>query len=565
MVDIYEFYVELLKFILGFFMRFFFFLTMIFSLSFSKILSAQEVFSHQILPENGGFLIKFNVDSSAYLYADKLNLAINKQEINKFLNKIPSVVKENQEVYDKNFDIFLPFGLVSKFGKLDKFSLNLSYQGCSNSGFCYQVQNFAYEISQKNGKFEIREIKEQLSTQDEILSNFVNKTFFITLATFFGYGLLLSLTPCVFPMIPILSSILVAKGGKNSFLISFIYVLFASLAYAFAGILASYFGANLSSFLQIPIVIIAFSLFFVLFALAMFGAFEFQMPKFLQNLIDQKSKNKGGIIGVAIMGFFSALVMGPCVAAPLSGAILYIAKSGDMALGGAALFVMGFGMGVPLLLLGLGFGKFLPKPGIWMDKIKIIFGFLMLAMAIWMFSRLFGDDIALVLYGVLGVLFYVYFESERGKIFRFFAILILIISAFLIGNFTINQISNEPKISQKESLKFKYISNLDELNSFTRASKKPVIVDFWASWCVNCKELEDKTFTDPLVAAKMQEFELVKIDVTQNSSQNLEMMKKFEIFGPPALVFFKDGKEIESKKIVGYIDSKRFLDHISDF
>ncbi|MFW5619524.1 MAG: thioredoxin domain-containing protein, partial [Campylobacter hyointestinalis] len=299
-----------------------------------------------------------------------------------------------------------------------------------------------------------------------------------------------------------------------------------------------------------------------------------ELPKKFQSYISSKSEKKGGILGVAIMGFLSALVVGPCVAAPLAGALLYIANSGDALLGGIALFVMSMGMGVPLLLVGIGSSRLLPKPGFWMDEIKRAFGFLMLGMAVWMLSRVIGDEISYFLYGVLGIFWAVglgAFEpaSTNGlKFIKAFGLFIFIISSVLVVNFSVNKFApnliNKNVAIKQDNIEFIKVSNLKELDNILASSDKPVMIDFWASWCVNCKELDEITFMDPKVLLRLKDFTLIKIDVTNGSPDDAALMKKYSVFGPPALIFYKNTKELKNKQIVGFIGANEFLEHIED-
>ncbi|MSN96606.1 protein-disulfide reductase DsbD [Campylobacter sp. FMV-PI01] len=543
-------------------------------------LRTDEAFKIDASVSSNGVIFDFNVNENVYIYSDKFSILLGQEDITELLNLPKKKEYKSNQVYVSKFQILVPFGLISSSANLDKFNININYTGCSLDGFCYSPQNLVYSFTKFLNSYQISKINNSKNTssnyqpssvkkgslnQDEIAINIENKGFILTLITFFGYGLLLSLTPCVFPMIPILSSIIVAKCGqdaniKKSFFISFIYVFAMSLTYAIAGILASFLGANLQSFLQIPTVLIGFALVFVILAFSMFGFYQIQLPAFLQNKINKKSENHSGLLGVFIMGFLSALIVGPCVAAPLAGALLYISKTGDLLLGGLSLFIMSFGMGVPLLIVGLGAGKFMPKPGFWMNQISKIFGFIMLFMAVWIASRVIGDNLSLLFYGILGIIFAVFMlpnsfkESDFWRIKLSFSLIVFIYSLILIIGFTNGSTSlTKPLLSEishpKSSLNFTKISTIKELDDFIKNAKKPVIVDFWASWCVNCKEL-DKILKDPNLQDILSHFELVKIDVTKNSDDDLELMSKFNVYGPPSLVFFKDQKELKDEQII---------------
>ena len=536
--------------------------------------NVSEAFKINEKAHPSGISFDITIDKSVYLYEDELKVFLGSENITKILNLPESKKHKEYLIYDKNFTLFIPTNLI--LNTSNEKIITLKFLGCAYDGYCYNPQNLKFNLSKTENGFKISKIKDKkvsnnnTNYENKISSDIKNNNFFITVITFFGYGLLLALTPCVFPMIPILSSIIVSKcknsknSNKKAFLISFIYVFAMSLAYSIAGILATYFGSSVQGFLQIPWVIILFSLIFIVLAFSMFGFYELQLPASLQSKISKKSESKNGLIGVFIMGFLSALIVGPCVAAPLAGALVYIAQSGNLVLGGSALFIMSFGMGMPLLLIGLGANRFLPKPGYWMNEISKIFGFIMLFMAVWMLSRLINSNLSLLLYGVLGIffgvsLFPVKKDSVTFKKFKFgFSLAIIIYSVVLIigfasgSNSLINPLNNTFKSQLKENLNFKKVLNLNELKEVVRGSKKPVLIDFWATWCVNCKELDD-TLNLAEISEILSNFELIKVDVTKNSKDDLELMKEFQIYGPPALIFFKNGKELQEYKVIGDI------------
>ena len=539
--------------------------------------NVSEAFKINEKAHPSGISFDIAIDKSVYLYEDELKVFLGSENITKILNLPESKKHKEYLIYDKNFTLFIPTNLI--LNTSNEKIITLKFLGCAYDGYCYNPQNLKFNLSKTENGFKISKIKDKkvsnnnTNYENKISSDIKNNNFFITIITFFGYGLLLALTPCVFPMIPILSSIIVSKcknsknsknNSKKAFLISFIYVFAMSLAYSIAGILATYFGSSVQGFLQIPWVIILFSLIFVVLAFSMFGFYELQLPASLQSKISKKSESKNGLIGVFIMGFLSALIVGPCVAAPLAGALVYIAQSGNLLLGGSALFIMSFGMGMPLLLIGLGANRFLPKPGYWMNEISKIFGFIMLFMAVWMLLRLISSNLSLLLYGVIGIffgvsLFPVKKDSVTFKKFKFgFSLAIIIYSVVLIigfasgSNSLINPLNNAFKSQLKENLNFKKVSNLNELKEVVRGSKKPVLIDFWATWCVNCKELDD-TLNLAEISEILSNFELIKVDVTKNSKDDLELMKEFQIYGPPALIFFKNGKELQEYKVIGDI------------
>lgn len=543
------------------------------------VLSLNEAFKLDTHSNNQGIFLKINLADRIYLYKDQVKVELDSNDITSLLNFPQTQTRENKEVIFSQLELFIPQLLLDDFVKNNKAKLSLAYQGCSEEGLCYRPVYVNYELNKQNGFYAIKSTKDQFKKQNEdeqIANDLSTQNIFITLLTFFGYGLLLALTPCILPMIPILSSLIAMKlkdksSKKYSFYLSFIYVFFMSLAYAIAGALVGLAGANVQGLLQQPWIIITFAAIFVLLSLSMFGLYELQLPLKFQNFINKKIEGKNGVFGIAIMGFLSALIVGPCVAAPLAGALLYITNSGDVFLGGLSLFVMSFGMGMPLLLIGIG-GSFL-KSGVWMLKIKIFFGFIMLIMAVWMLERILSANIILMLYGIIGVFFASFmglFDETKTNFDKFkkaSMILILAYSLSLILGGSMGSKSLlkplEFNLASKEnnsSLSFKTIKNLKELKQELQNSTKPVMLEFTATWCENCKLLEEYTFTDTKVQNLLANYTLLKADVTHNSQEDLALMKEFGVFGPPVMIFFNKGEE--KGRIIGYVDANDFLSKV---
>ena len=576
-------------------------LLLIFIYSFSIELSApvlepEEAFKTAFIKNQDNINLKLELGKSIYLYDNKLKIFITKPvniEITKEIN-IP-----NPESYDefivhfKNLDLTIPFSLLKSKVDSSEYEVEIKFQGCSKAGLCYapMSEKFSFILendSLKNFK-EVTKIEEKkiqttitLNETDTIASSLRDENIFLVLITFFGFGLLLSLTPCVFPMIPILSSIIVGASknetmtASRGFFLSLVYVLSMSIAYTIAGVIAGIFGANLQAALQNPYVLVVFALIFVALAFSMFGYFEIRLPQSFQTKLNKTTdgKEKQGIVGIAIMGFLSALIVGPCVAPPLAGALVYIGQTGDAILGGLALFVMSLGMGVPLLLIGLGAGKFMPKPGGWMESITRIFGIVMLGVAIWLLDRVLEPSVIMILWTLLLLGSAIYLKIYQNIIAQLIRVVIFILGAVLfIG--AISGATNPLKPLEKftsskavdildKKLVFTKIKNIAELELAIKNSDKPIMLDFWASWCVACKEFEDITFKDEEVMKKLQGFTLLKADVTANSEEDKALQKMFAVVGPPALIFWdKDKNEVKSSKIVGYKNPKDFLEIVN--
>lgn len=552
---------------------------------FGEVLDVSKAFDISTAQDSQNLEIKFKFGENIYIYQETFEIKLNGERINSLLNMPKPESVGDHEIILQDFSLFVPFKLVGENLNDDKAQLEILYQGCAKNGICYRPQSKIYTITKVDDKFSVtaadKQDTNQLSDEESIASELDSSGFLLSLATFFGYGLLLAFTPCVFPMIPILSSIIVSKSGRNlnaktGFVLSLVYVVASSLAYALAGVAASLLGFGVLGALQNVWVLSVFALFFVLLAFSMFGFYDIKLPSKFENLISKKSQNSSGLIGVFIMGFASALIVSPCVAAPLAGALLYIAQSGDTFYGGTMLFGMGLGMGVPLLVIGASSGKILPKPGAWMDGIKSLFGFLMLIMAVWLMARIFGSFFELVGYGVIGVFMAVYFgafeaaASGAMKFKKALAILVFVYSIMLIaGGFLGSRDALSPLSGlnftsfDQAQLNFRSVKNLNELKELIKNADKPVMVDFYADWCASCKEIEKITFKDSAVAGKLGDFTLVRVDVTQSGEQNDAMLREFGLIDPPALLFFKGGEELKPLRTIGFISPEKFLEKIS--
>lgn len=538
-----------------------------------------EIFTN--VDENFGVEFKFKLTKDAFIYANKLNILLeNDRKINEFIKFPQSKAYKNTAIFDTNFSLIVPFGLIknSKF-----FDIVLEISACNKNGLCFEPEIIKFSFQKTNANYKITSQKitqsAEISPNNAIANKISSQNFVLTMIMFFGYGILLSLTPCVLPMIPIISSIIIAKGEqKNALLISLIYVISMAFAYAVAGILAAIFGTNLQIFMQRPATIIAFSVIFALLGISMLGIFSIQAPVFLQNLIDKKIRSISGFFGVAIMGFFSALVVSPCVAAPLAGALVYIAQSANVILGGICLFVMGFAMGLPLLIIGFGSSKYLIKPGIWMNEISKIFAFVMFFMALWMISRIIDANLMLLLYGFLGLFFGVNLAPFKDNVgffkFRFgLSLCVIIYSIMLILGFGSgaknvakpleNFALKTSNLQEIQSLNFKQISSLDEINSIISNTNQPVMLKFSASWCVNCDKMQNEIFSQSDVKKRLENFILLSVDISKLSEQKNEIMAKFGVFGAPTILFFNDKKL--AKIITGYVSKDKFLEILGIF
>ena len=440
------------------------------------------------------------------------------------------------------------------------------------------------------------------SEQDRLSSLLGASSLWLTVATFFGLGLLLAFTPCVLPMIPILSSLIVGQGQSMStgraFKLSLVYVLVMASTYALVGVAVGISGYNIQIFLQDPVVLSGIAVLFVALSLSMFGFYELQMPTSIQNKLTQLSNRQGGgqVGGVALMGFISTLIVGPCVTAPLAGALIYIAKTGDAAMGGAALFALGLGMGAPLLLIGTSAGKLVPKAGAWMNTTKHIFGILMLGMAIYMISRFLPTTVTMALYGILALMSGVYlgaadsisrqssgwhrFGKGAGLAVSIYGVALLVGALAGGSSYTAPLRSlagagggsggtSELVAQTEHALPFQRVKSIENLQSVVAqasAEGRPVMLDFYADWCISCKEMEAFTFTDERVQELLSNAVVIQADVTANDAEDQALLKRFDLFGPPGIIFYDvEGRELPAARVVGFMNSDKFSDHIRRF
>ena len=456
----------------------------------------------------------------------------------------------------------------------DSIELKVKYQGCADAGLCYPPVFKTITLKKNTSLNNLKRtslFESQNAMSDSLLSNSIIYNSII----FFLAGLLLAFTPCVLPMVPILTGIIAGQGNvsqKKSLTLSIIYVLSMSLTYAVAGIIVAVSGTNIQASLQNPYVIGAISLLFFIFALAMFKFFDIQMPKSIQTVMTQLSnKQKSGSYGdVAVMGVLSALIVGPCVTAPLIGALIYIASTGDVLVGGIALFSLGIGMGVPLILLGSTTTKLISKIGPYLQLVNYFFGALFLVVSIWLLERILSIEVAAYLWALASLILIFIFIKSLNIINNLISTSIIFISSFFLVIYFSLQINGIQKnsyydpitsfIEKEKFVQFITVKTTQDLEKEIRNSNKPVMIDLYADWCVACKELEKYTFSDPKVSKILNQFKLIKFDITNTNEEHSKYLQSMRIFGPPALFFYDtSGKEINEARVVGFMDSSDFL------
>jgi thiol:disulfide interchange protein DsbD len=502
--------------------------------------------------------IKFNIAPGYYLYKSKINISIDPILDFEFI-KANGIIKEDeffgkQEVFYKTTAI----KIISKRQLPNNYKVILKYQGCSEKGLCYPpVSKIINSNNIKNYS-----LKSQYSETDIIISKLSDQSFILTLLGFFLSGLLLSLTPCVLPMVPILSGIIISSNPKNSIRLTLSYVAGITFTYTLLGIIAGMTGTLLSSSLQNTNFILFAGFLYFIFAIAMFGLFQLTMPANIQNKITNSLKNfkLENSFNVFVLGLISSLILSPCVAPPLAAAILYIGKSNDLILGGGSLFFMSLGMSVPLLAIGIFSIKIIPKPGPWMLNIKRLLGFILLAMAFYITRPLLSELVffySLFLILIISSIYFIWFnrKTER-KTNLILTIISLIIISLII--FQTKPMWGNP--NHELNQRFTPINNLFELNNYlTDTNIKPIMLDFYADWCVACLEYEKFTFNSPSVINLLGKFELLQVDVTKNNKEHQLLLKEFDLFGPPGIIFF-DSKGIEIKELrtIGFKDATEF-------
>ena len=535
---------------------------------------------------------RWQIVADYYMYRDKIRFTAEPATVTLGAPVFPAgKIKEDEffgkvEIYRGEVKILIPV----EAGSADGVTLKAVSQGCWDQGVCYPplTQQASVTLSGADAAPAMSSAMAPAAASGSDESSRIagllrHGGFWLVLASFFGFGLLLSFTPCVFPMIPILSGIIVNHGHAvthaRAFVLSAAYVMGMAVTYAAVGVAAGFSGTLLSAALQNAWVLTAFALVFVVLSFSMFGFYELQLPSALQSRLSETANRQGGSLpAIALMGALSALIVGPCVAAPLAGALLYIAQTRDAALGGAALFAMALGMGVPLLVVGVFSRSLLPKTGPWMDAVKKFFGVVMLATALWMVTPVIPMWTQMLGWAALLIVPAIYLHAldplpaHAGgwqRLWKGVGVLLLLAgSAMLIGVLGGARDPLKPlgflggggnSVAAAKPL-FERVASTADLDARLKAAGKPVMLDFYADWCVSCKELERFTFADPKVAARLKDFLLLQADVTANSAEDAALLKRFDLFGPPGIIFFDQaGQEIAGRRVIGYLPPEEFL------
>ena len=534
-------------------------------------------------------IVNWSIAEGYYLYQEKISVKLNQEENASFDVATFSISPED---YNDPY-----FGLMKIFKKpvqaIFKASqpplkaedvVEIAYQGCTE-GFCYppevkEIKVADLPIAQVANTEKTSGKSTALSTQPKAEQDRLAESLFNSKYAVFGFfllGLGLAFTPCVLPMLPLLSAIVIGQNQRpnmwRAFALSFVYVQGMALTYTLLGLIVAAIGLPFQVALQHPYVMIGLSIIFVLLALSMFGVFTLQLPSSLQtklSLLSQQQK-AGALGGVFLMGMIAGLVASPCTSAPLSGALLYVAQSGDLFTGAITLYLLALGMGVPLILITLFGNKILPKSGMWMETVKKLFGFVMLALPVFLISRILPDEWTPRLWAMLGTAFFIWFafqmpKNGTGWVFRILFLAAAMISVKPLQTWVWGESQASSAVENKavSHVEFKQVKSEAELQQALAENNKPlVMLDLYADWCVACKEFEKETFSDPSVQKAFGDMLLLQVDMTKNSEENRALMTKYKVLGLPTILFFnRDGKEIEGSRVNGFMPPDEFLQWI---
>ncbi len=569
----------------------------------SEFVPVDEAFKPILIPIDGNTVeVTFEVLDGYYLYKDKIsvnvvsdNVQLGKLDLPEGKLKYDEFFGESEVYFD---DVFATLPLARATPESMELEIEVNFQGCAEGGLCYPpttrvVSTTLPEATSVTDLAALPDPDVPVSEQAKLAQVITQSSIWVTIGVFFVAGLALALTPCVLPMIPILSGIIAGEGENVSpsrgFFLAFIYVMGMALVYTAAGVAAAAAGLQLQATFNQPWVLILFSGLFVVLAIGMFGAFDLQMPSSIQSKLATVSGNQksGTAIGAFVMGALSALVVTACVAPALIAALTVMAQSGDMLRGGTALFAMSLGMGAPLLAVGAAQGQLLPKAGPWMVAVKGAFGFMFLGLAVWMLSRILPGGVTLALWAVLVFMSGVFMggltslgpdssiAQKLGKGFGLLAILygLLLFLGSLSGGTnplkplaSVSFVGGTMAVEEKrlEFERIKTVADLDREIAAAAAAGKTAMLDFYADWCVSCIEMEEYTFTDAGVQAALADTVVLQADVTANDDQDQELLQRFGVFGPPTIIFFgTDGQQRHGYEVVGFMEATEFADHVN--
>jgi thiol:disulfide interchange protein DsbD len=549
--------------------------------STDNLLEPEKAFRFSAQPMDGAVEVRFAIADGYYLYRDRFRFESSGARLGK-AEFPPGLAHKDeffgeQQIYRKEVRVRVP---VEAAGAFD---LKVTSQGCADVGVCYVPMESKARLTLTSAG---GASSPSISSSDTEIGRLFEGNVFWLMAAFLGFGLALTFTPCVLPMIPILSGIIAGEGTnigkKDALILSVAYVLGMSVTYTAAGIAAAYMGSLLAAFFQNVWVLSAFAVVFVVLALSMFGFFDLQLPGFIHHRLHAvHHRLRGGrIASVAAMGALSAIIVSPCVAAPLAAALLEIARSGNVVLGGSALFALSMGMGLPLIAVGVSEGALLPKAGAWMEGVRRFFGVLLLGVAIWILSSVLPPMASMLGWSALAIVSAMFLRALDGlgphahgwsRLLKGVGIMLLVAGvALLVGALAGSRDPLRPLAglvggaAPATSPPWTRVSSVAELDAKLKQPGKPVMLDFYADWCVSCKEMDAFTFSDQRVRAELDTMLLLQVDVTANNDEHKALLKRFSLFGPPGIIFFDaEGREVKGLRVIGYQNAERFLKTLS--
>ncbi|MBG9992460.1 MULTISPECIES: protein-disulfide reductase DsbD [unclassified Pseudoalteromonas] len=572
---------------------------------------------HTFLPVDQAFVFDFDQQGSTlfvgwdiapdyYLYKKKIEIIAKGANIQVGDSGSGEIIED--EFFGKTEVFFNTASVVSKLSNITEGAVvKVRYQGCAKAGLCYPPEVISIPLSVISGA-QIKNVDQNSATDEaataqstfsalnepttELTTNsddtekeltfteqLASQSLITNLLIFFAVGVGLAFTPCVFPMFPILSSLIAGQQNlstKKAFALSFVYIQGMAVTYAALGLVVAALGGQVQGYLQHPFVLISFSLLFVLLAMSMFGWYEIKLPSSMMSKLTQVSNNQkgGNYVGVFLMGVLSGLIASPCTTAPLSAALLFVAQSGDYLVGGLTLYVLSLGMGLPLLLLGTSGGKLLPKAGGWMEQVKTLFGFVMLVVPLILLERLISADIILLMAGVLALATALYLHhwqssqtQSKLKTALWFAATLLVITGFTLTKNYFWPVQVQTVQVSSQNNEFKQVADLAELKEAVAQANdegRMVMVDLYADWCVACKEFEHYTFPDAKVQSEFSHYQLIQIDLTESDNKTIELMEEYTVFGLPSILFFNtQGQELSTQRVTGFLNAEDFAKHLA--
>ncbi|WP_024589566.1 MULTISPECIES: protein-disulfide reductase DsbD [unclassified Pseudoalteromonas] len=572
---------------------------------------------HTFLPVDQAFVFDFDQQGSTlfvgwdiapdyYLYKKKIEIIAKGANIQVGDSGSGEIIED--EFFGKTEVFFNTASVVSKLSNITEGAVvKVRYQGCAKAGLCYPPEVISIPLSVISGA-QIKNVDQNSATDEAATAQstfaalnepttepttnsddtekeltfteqLASQSLITNLLIFFAVGVGLAFTPCVFPMFPILSSLIAGQQNlstKKAFALSFVYIQGMAVTYAALGLVVAALGGQVQGYLQHPFVLISFSLLFVLLAMSMFGWYEIKLPSSMMSKLTQVSNNQkgGNYVGVFLMGVLSGLIASPCTTAPLSAALLFVAQSGDYLVGGLTLYVLSLGMGLPLLLLGTSGGKLLPKAGGWMEQVKTLFGFVMLVVPLILLERLVSAEIILLMAGVLALATALYLHhwqssqtQSKLKTALWFAATLLVITGFTLTKNYLWPVQVQTVQVSSQNNEFKQVADLAELKEAVAQANdegRMVMVDLYADWCVACKEFEHYTFPDAKVQSEFSHYQLIQIDLTESDNKTIELMEEYTVFGLPSILFFNtQGQELSTQRVTGFLNAEDFAKHLA--